>query len=212
MTDIKQLSGAPASRLVVSSRSDDHVPAILQAAEIVLARLGYGGLSLAEVAKVSLIPLARIYQNFADRNAVLGALSTRHLSGLSFPVESRGSVRPEQYWPHQLSRLIGRLAIAMEDPSAAFLILCGPFDVASSRPRLDATHRLSVALRRALEQDDSRMDGRWDGEALDYAADIIFACFRRSYLTYGRISRTAIEMAEHAVLSFVAGLGSDVPS
>lgn len=212
MTDIKQLNGAPASRLVVPSRSDDRVPAILEAAEIVLARLGHEGLSLAEVAKVSLIPLARIYQNFADRNAVLGALSTRHLSGLSFSVESRDSLHSEQYWPRQLSRLVGRLAIVMEDPSAAFLILCGPFDVASSRPRIEATHRLSLALRRALEQDDSMIDGQWDGEALDYAAEIVFACFRRSYLAEGRISRTAIEMAEHAVLSFVGVIRSGVPS
>lgn len=180
MTDTGQRHGAPPARLVVPGRSDDRVPAILEAAEIVLARLGHEGLSLAEVAKVSLIPLARIYQSFADRNAVLGALSTRHLSGLSFSVESRDSVQAGPYWPRQVSRLVGRLAIELEHPSAAFLILCGPFDVASSRPRTEATHRLSLALRQALEQDDSVIDGHGDGEALDYAAEMVFACFRRS--------------------------------
>ena len=195
----------PGAPVIVPGRAEDRVPAILEAAEIVLARLGHEKLSLVEIAKVSLIPLARIYQYFGDRNAVLGALSTRHLAGLSFRVESRDSVHGEQYWPRQLSRLVGRLANVMEDPSAAFLVLCGPFDEASMQARMEAIYRLSLALRRALQQDDSMVGGYWTGEALDYAAEIVFACFRRSYLTEGRISGTAIEMAEHGVLSFVGG-------
>ena len=68
-------TSAPVRPASSSPVADELDRTILEAADIVLARLGRDGFSLAEIAKVSLIPPARIYRRFADRNEVLGALS-----------------------------------------------------------------------------------------------------------------------------------------
>ena len=43
------------------------------------------------------------------------------------------------------------------------------------------------------------------GESLDYAAEIVFACFRHSFVVEGRVSATALDLTQHAVRSFVSG-------
>jgi AcrR family transcriptional regulator len=182
--------------------TDRSVPAILEAAEIVIARLGYEKLSIAEIARVSLIPLARIYQYFADRNAVLGALSTRELARLSRSIDTRGSWSGELDASQRVDRVIERFAGFLYNTSAAYLVLCGPFDEASAEPRLGAVHRLGLALRHALGAGSDGHPYR-TAESLDYVAELVFACFRRSYQLDGCISTTAIDMAQHAAQSFV---------
>ncbi len=183
---------------------DRSVPAILEAAEIVIDRLGHDKLSLSQIARVSLIPLARIYQYFADRNAVLGALSARALSRLSGSLDTRGAWSAQLDESQRLDRVIDRFAGFLDNPSAAYLVLCGPFDSASEEPRLEAVHRLATALAHALDESAVDEHPYRSVAALDYAAELVFACFRRSYLVDGRITSTAIDMAQHSVRSFVA--------
>jgi AcrR family transcriptional regulator len=182
--------------------ADDRATEILAAAEIVIDRLGHDKLSLAQIARVSLIPLARIYQFFADKNAVLGALSSRALARLSSSVDARRSWNADLTEPQRLARVVDRFAGFVAEPSAAYLVLCGPFDAISEETRQEAVHRLAAALRHALLPATSTSTHRSD-EALEYAAEIVFACLRRSYLVDGRVTEAAIEMAQHAVQSFV---------
>ena len=182
---------------------DRSVPAILEAAEIVIDRFGHDKLSLAQIARVSLIPLARIYQYFADKNAVLGALSSRALTGVTGFVDTRGSSRPELSESERIARVIDRFAGFVAEPSAAYLVLCGPFDSASEETRQEAIQRLALALRRALDSSVDATSYRSD-ESLAYAAELVFACLRRSYLVDGRVTATAIDMAQHAVQAFIA--------
>ena len=183
---------------------DRSVPAILEAAEIVIARLGHDELSLAQIARVSLIPLARIYQYFADKNAVLGALSARELARLSRSIDTRGSWSDAIDADQRIDRVIERFAGFVDNRSAAYLVLCGPFDEASAEPRLDAVHRLGLALQHALGGAGSAGHPYRTSESLDYAAELVFACFRRSFQLDGRVTATAVIMAQHAARSFVA--------
>jgi AcrR family transcriptional regulator len=182
---------------------DRSVPAILEAAEIVIDRFGHDKLSLAEIARVSLIPLARIYQFFADKNAVLGALSARALTALSRGIDTRGSWNQALGADQRIDRVVDRFAGFLGDTSAAYLVLCGPFDGTSEEARLEAVHRLGLAFQHALGSDGGDGHAFRSAESLDYAAELVFACFRRSYQLDGRITPTALELAQHAVRSFV---------
>jgi AcrR family transcriptional regulator len=177
--------------------ADRTVPAILEAAQIVIDRLGHDKLSLAEIARVSLIPLARIYQFFADRNAVLGALSARELDRLSRSIDTRGVSVSSADASQRVGRVVDRFASFLDNSSSAYLVLCGPFDQSSTEPRLEAVHRLGLALGHALGSSAS------SPELLDYAAELVFACFRRAYLVDGQVTSTSIEMAQHAARSFL---------
>ena len=182
---------------------DRSVPAILEAAEIVIDRLGHDKLSLAQIARVSLIPLARIYQYFADRNAVLGALSVREFDRLSRSIDTRGSWGATTDADQRVDHVIERFAGLLENSTSAYLTLCGPFEEASAESRLDAVHRLGLALQHALDER-AEVHPYRTTESLDYVAELVFACFRRSYQLDGCISATAIDMAQHAARSFVA--------
>lgn len=183
---------------------DDRVSEILAAAEIVMDRFGHDTLSLGQVARVSLIPLARIYQYFADKNAVLGALSSRALARLSWSVDTRGTWSSDLTESRRLGRVIDRFAGFVAEPSAAYLVLCGPFDAISEETRQEAVRRLATALGSAIGLAQTEASAYRSTEALEYAAELVFACFRRSYLLDGRVSETAVGMAHHAVQSFVA--------
>jgi AcrR family transcriptional regulator len=182
----------------------DRTPEILAAAEIVMDRLGHDKLSLAQIARVSLIPLARIYQYFADRNAVLGALSSRALARLAGSVDIRGSWSTELTESQRLARVIDRFAGFVAEPTTAYLVLCGPFDAVSGETRQLAVERVALALGSALLAAESGESARHSDEELGYAADLVFACFRRSYEMDGRVSAIAIEMAQRAVRAFIA--------
>jgi AcrR family transcriptional regulator len=182
---------------------DDRASAILAAAEIVIDRFGPDKLSLSQIARVSLIPLARIYQYFADRNAVLGALSARALARLSGALDTRATASVPLDEAQRLQRVIDRFAARLEHSSDAYLVLCGPFDAASEEAHAEAVARLAEALHRALEPADAGGQPFRTAEALGFAAELVFACLRRSYRQDGRVTATSIEMAQHAVSTFV---------
>ena len=184
---------------------DRSVPAILAAAEIVIARFGHEKLSLAEIARVSLIPLARIYQYFADKNAVLGALSSRAFATLARSIDTSNAWNADLGVDARIDRIVDGIAVSLDSPSAAYLALCGPFDSTSTESRLEAVQRLGLALRNAVGADRTGDSPYRSSEGMDYAAELVFACFRRSYELDGRITPTAVEMAQHAVQSFVKG-------
>jgi AcrR family transcriptional regulator len=189
--------------------TDRTVPAILEAAQIVIDRFGHDKLSLAEIARVSLIPLARIYQFFADKNAVLGALSARELDRLSRSIDTRGSVSATPDAGQRIDRVVDRFASFLDNSASAYLVLCGPFDQPSAQPRLEAVHRLGLALQHAIGDGESAGSRFRSSESLDYAAELVFACFRRSYQLDGRITAIAVDMAQHAARSFVGAAATD---
>jgi len=180
---------------------DPRVRAILSAADTVMARFGPDALSLTHIARVSLIPLARIYQFFPDRNAVLGALSSRALARMPAAIGRGGEPRPGRDAGERLDRVIDLAAGYLGDRATAYLVLCGPFDRESTALRLEATHRLGVALQRAAAQDGERDSPTRDH--FDYAGELAFACFHRAYLVESRVTAESVAMAQRAVRAFI---------
>jgi len=176
-------------------------PAILAAAEVVVTRFGFDKLTLAEIARVSLIPLPLIYQSFADKQAVLGALSARTLLGFS---SSLGGRRPDGDLneAQRLTAVVERVAGMLESPFTAYLVLRGPFDAASEDALRRAVHELSGALRDALDESASDAEHYRSGEFLEYAAELVFACLRRSWRADRILTPTSVQAATHAVVAF----------
>jgi AcrR family transcriptional regulator len=170
-----------------ATATDSSVAVILETARIVMRRLGPDALSLTQVARISLVPLARIYQYFPDRNALLGALSVDALGRLGASRSAAGGDA------RQVDRVVDRFAGMLDDDDTAHVVLCAPFDAQSAEARIDAVHRLGLAL--------GPVNG--DPDTLDYAAELVIACLRHSYLAEGSVTPAAVEMAKRAVRSFV---------
>jgi AcrR family transcriptional regulator len=66
-------------RIPVQRRSRERVEQILRAAERIVVRDGVEALSTRSVATAARVPVASVYQYFADREAIIAALIERHV-------------------------------------------------------------------------------------------------------------------------------------
>ncbi len=66
-------------RIPVQRRSRERVEQILRAAELIVVRDGVDSLSTRTVAAAADVPVASVYQYFADREAIIAALIERHV-------------------------------------------------------------------------------------------------------------------------------------
>ena len=79
---LKPTLSASGRRTPVQRRSRDRVERILHAAEQLLVTRGVEALSTREVALRADIPVATLYQYFADRDAIISALIERHVGSM----------------------------------------------------------------------------------------------------------------------------------
>lgn len=91
LTPIRSASGR---RTPVQRRSRDRFERILQAAEQLVVSSGVQALGTREVAHQADIPVATLYQYFADRDAIISALIERHVSSMDARIAAAlGSLR-----------------------------------------------------------------------------------------------------------------------
>jgi AcrR family transcriptional regulator len=69
-------------RIPVQRRSRERVEGILLAAEQIVVREDFDALSTRAVAERAKVPVATLYQYFADRDAIIAALIDRHVSAM----------------------------------------------------------------------------------------------------------------------------------
>jgi AcrR family transcriptional regulator len=72
----------PVRRKPVQKRSRARVARILDAAEEVVATAGVQALTTREIARRAGVPVATLYQYFADREAIMGALIEGHIASM----------------------------------------------------------------------------------------------------------------------------------
>lgn len=82
MARLKPARSASGRRTPVQRRSRQRVERILGAAEQLVVSRGVGALSTREVAVRAEVPVATLYQYFADRDAIISALIERHVSSM----------------------------------------------------------------------------------------------------------------------------------
>ena len=79
LTPTRSASGR---RTPVQRRSRERVERILSAAEQLVVSQGFGALGTREVALRADVPVATLYQYFADRDAIISALIERHVTSM----------------------------------------------------------------------------------------------------------------------------------
>jgi AcrR family transcriptional regulator len=75
-------SAERARRTPIQRRSRERVEGILRAAEQIVVSAGVEALSTRSVAERARVPVATLYQYFADREAIIAALIERHVSAM----------------------------------------------------------------------------------------------------------------------------------
>jgi AcrR family transcriptional regulator len=91
LTPTRSASGR---RTPVQRRSRERFERILRAAELLVVSRGVEALSTREVAQRADVPVATLYQYFADRDAIISALIARHVTSIDTRIAAAlGSLR-----------------------------------------------------------------------------------------------------------------------
>ncbi|MBM9499201.1 TetR/AcrR family transcriptional regulator [Leptospira sp. 201903071] len=190
-------------RAPLQERSQQRVAIVLETAEKILERIGPEDTSIPEIAKVSGIPRASIYQFFPDKYALFTHLAERHLAKVGEILAAKASKNPKIHW----EKLVGVLVNAASDyydstPVASMLVLGGPFSRNAYLAQEITIDHIGAGVRVQLANLDSPLILPKKPDVATLGVEIAFACMKRGYYLENRISKMMREQAVNAVVSY----------
>lgn len=194
------------SKKPLQERSRDRVDRVLKVAEKLVAEVGPEGLSIPEVARVSGVPRASIYQFFPNKYALLLAISDIHLRRVSDLVAGlRDQLQGGSL--EDIARLTTRSTADYynQHPVASVLILGGPMSRNAYLSQEITIQDIGRQLRLLLTHNNPELRVPESPDVMTIAVEIAFACMKHSYYTHATITD---EMAGQAALAALAYLRS----
>lgn len=192
------------SRKPAQDRSRERVERVMSAAERLLLESGPERASIPEVARLSGVPRASIYQFFPNKYALLLAIADRHLAQISALI---GQLDGEQ-GPLALDRLAA-LAIRTtadyynNNPVASMLILGGPMSREAYLSQEVSIQDIGRQLRTLLGRYRPELTLPEDPDVMTLAVEVAFACLKHAYFTQARISDAMVDQARIAALAYL---------
>ncbi len=191
-------------RKPIQERSRERVERVIAAAEDMLMARGPEETSIPEIAEVSGVTRASIYQFFPSKYALFLAIAEHHLNAVADLTESVGKALADASWETLVEQACrGAAAYYNRNPVASMLILGGPMSrnayLAQETTIQDIGRRVRDLFR--LQQPETQLPDSPDVTTL--AVEIAFACMRHGYLLEARISDQAIEQARLAATSYL---------
>ncbi|MBM9575882.1 TetR/AcrR family transcriptional regulator [Leptospira sp. 201903070] len=199
----KNLKSQTKSRVPLQERSQQRVAIVLETAERILEKIGPEETSIPEIAKVSGIPRASIYQFFPDKYALFTYLAERHLAKVGEILATKGAKNPKVQW----EKLVGVLVNAASDyydstPVASMLVLGGPFSRNAYLAQEITIDHIGEGVRVQLANLDSPLILPKKPDVATLGVEIAFACMKRGYYQENKISKMMRAQAANAVISY----------
>ncbi len=192
------------SRKPLQERSRERVDKVLEVAERLVAETGPEGLSIPDVARVSGVPRASIYQFFPNKYALLLAISDIHLRQVANLVAGlRDSIQGGSL--EDIARLTTYATADYynRNPVASMLILGGPMSRNAYLSQEITIHEIGRQLRVLLVHDSPGLRVPESPDVMTIAVEIAFSCMKNSYFTHATITD---EMADQAAMAALAYL------
>jgi AcrR family transcriptional regulator len=215
LTPIRSARGR---RTPVQRRSRERFERILKAAEQLVVSRGVDALSTREVAQRADIPVATLYQYFADRDAIISALIERHVSSIDARIASALRALPVYSVRSVVETTIAAYRAAYrERPSYVVLWFQGRLtaDIAAyirerDEKLADQFHRFAIStglLRADVDPLVLRL-------CFEIADRFLEAAYRHDLRGDDRIVREGVEMIvlhleRHATTAGAAGIAAD---
>ncbi|RHX87101.1 TetR/AcrR family transcriptional regulator [Leptospira stimsonii] len=193
----------PRSRTPLQERSQQRVAIVLETAEKILEKIGPEETSIPEIAKVSGVPRASIYQFFPDKYALFTHLAEKHLAKVGEILAVKGAKNSKIPW----EKLVGVLVNAASDyydstPVASILVLGGPFSRNAYLAQEITIDHIGAGVRVQLANLDSPLILPKKPDVATLGVEIAFACMKRGYYLENKISKIMREQAVSAVIAY----------
>ncbi|MDP1539426.1 MAG: TetR/AcrR family transcriptional regulator [Moraxellaceae bacterium] len=202
---VEPLSSVARARIPVQERSQQRVAQIIEAAEHLLVKLGPEETSIPEIAKLTGIPRASIYQFFPNKYALFNHLAEYYLGQVSEAIKQLGASCHDLSWQQATSVLVqGSSAFYNQSPIASMLVLGGPFSRSAYMAQEVTIVNIGQSVRQLFANLAQPFNPPCTPDTATYAVEIAFACMKHGYYEDGSITEGTQEQATHAAVAYLS--------
>ncbi len=193
------------ARAPVQERSQQRVAQIIAAAEHLLIRVGPEETSIPEIAKLTGIPRASIYQFFPNKYALFNHLAEFYLEQVSEAIKQLGASCHDLNWQETTNVLVqGASAFYNHSPIASMLVLGGPFSRSAYLAQEVTIVNIGQSVRQLFANLALPFHLPTKPDAATFAVEIAFACMKHGYYEDGTITEDAQAQASHAAIAYLS--------
>lgn len=202
---VEPISSIARARAPVQERSQQRVAQIIEAAEQLLIKLGPEETSIPEIAKLTGIPRASIYQFFPNKYALFNHLVELYLGQVSEAIKQLGSSCHNMTWQQATAVLVqGSSAFYNQSPIASMLVLGGPFSRSAYLTQEITIVNIGQSVRSLFANLAQPFNPPSKPDTTTYAVEIAFACMKHGYYEDGAITEDAQVQATHAAVAYLS--------
>lgn len=191
-------------RVPVQQRSREKFETTLQVAETLILEGGLDQVSIPEIAKVTGLPRATIYQYFPDMYVLYAYLAERHMQRMAEVLEHAHPASACQDWRQYVAALLHTSAHYYNaHPVAKTLLLNGPFGTTDLTAHKLKHQALSDLMLKAILASGKQCTFPDSPNVLIIAVEIGFAMIRYSYWYEDTITDAVLAHAEQVIVRYI---------
>lgn len=199
-------------------RTQKRMEQVLKSTEELLLMVGLEKFSIPEVANVSGVPRASIYQFFPTKYDLLRHIALQHLNELMTQLKTV-ALQVIMSNPNESITTYGRLVIAAmiettakfynQSEIASLLILSGPLTPQSYVEYQIELRKVSSGIRNALTAIQVDTYVPLNPDSLTILIEVVFTCMKHGFYTESYISKEICQEAYRIAMSYLTALKND---
>lgn len=185
-------------------RTQERVARAIAAAEQLLLARGPEEVSIPEIAELSGVPRASLYQFFANKHQLFAAIAEQHLSRVAQAIEVGGQSLAGSHWRNVVNILVRAASqYYNQNPVAGILILGWPMSRASYLAQEVTIENIGEELRKIFETLTPQVRFDLDNNHCTIITELAFAVMKYGYYRDGVISDAIMTQATLAVIGYM---------
>ncbi|MEO6697822.1 MAG: TetR/AcrR family transcriptional regulator [Paraperlucidibaca sp.] len=185
-------------------RTQERVARAIAAAEILLIERGPEDVSIPDIAEASGVPRASLYQFFANKYQLFGAIAEQHLSQVCETVRDAAPAFVGMHW-REVAPILVRAASAYynQNPVAGILILGWPVSRESYLAQEVTIENIGHEVRTIFKTLKPTVDIPEDPDLATMLVEIAFSIMKFGYYRDGEISEEIMQQASYACVGYL---------
>ncbi len=191
-------------RKPMQQRTQERVQKALVAAEQLLLSHGPEGVSIPDVAELSGVPRASLYQFFPSKYHLFAAIAENCMSDCIHTVHIGGQDLAGMPWRDAVPVLVHAAAnFFNENPVASILVLGWPMSRETYLAQETSAANLAEALRGVFETFRPAVIVPEEPDVAALGIEIVFALLKHAYFVHGEVTEAIARQAEIALISYL---------
>jgi AcrR family transcriptional regulator len=191
-------------RKPMQQRTQERVEKALQAAQQLLLSHGPEEVSIPDVAELSGVPRASLYQFFPSKYHLFAAIAEQNMQDCITALHTGGQAMSGMCWQQAVPMIIqAAQSFFNANPVASILVLGWPMSRETYLSQETNVVNLAESLRDVFNSFQPRVILPTDPDAAVIGTEIVFALFKHSYFMHGTVTHAICQQAEIALKGYL---------